>query len=1171
MRLKNIKLAGFKSFVDPTTVVFPSNLSAVLGPNGCGKSNIIDAVRWVMGESSAKQLRGGSMADVIFNGSTHRQPAGHASIELTFSGCEGHISGEYAKYDEISIRREVSRDGSSDYYLNNTRCRRRDITDIFLGTGLGPRSYAIIKQDTTAKIVDSKPEEFRVHLEEAAGISKYKERRKETLNRIKHTRENLERLNDIREELGKQLIKLERQAAAAEKYKILKGEEFSYKTQLIALQWRDCEQQMESFREKLESTETHNQSLIAKVRELEAELEESRVGQAEKNEEFQLVQSDFYQLGNEITRTEQQLLNSEQRLEQLQSELEQVSEDFTTLEALQTSDSESERQIREELETVTPLASEYKENATLNDERLSEAEVALQDWQERWEQFSQAKAQATQSAQVEQTRLQQIEQRQRDADKRINQLKDEQSRFDLASVEEQICESQQAHLEASALLEEYENQMASSQSDMQTLREAIRELDITYKDKQTVLQQSKGRLASLEALQQAALEIKDNAVAALIERNQLTDAKRLAELIEVEEGFTHAVEVVLGDNLQALCIDSFDALANEVEQLSQGELNCIRLSPSEVSSSTNSSYPSLASKVKGPKAVTALLADIYCVDNLAQARRALDELGPEAQVITADGLWLSHTWMRLARKDVSDDSVIRRQQELTQLGEQVEQLTQKCAQLEEALFAKREELNALEQNKESTQQAINEQTKQISACESQLKIKEARATQMRTRLAQINREIEELAESQALALEEYESARSIWEDALSQLETHDSETDSLTSEGQSLRERLMSVRQEQQHTSDLAHEYEVKLETLRSQLQVTAQNTERQKHQLETYRERKVVLERSIAENDTPIEEHKAVLAELVEKRVESESKVQEARQALEAFSQKVRELESSRHNQDGGIEQVRQELEQLRLKRHEYQVRQQTLDEQMAEYEITVETVFETMPEDADLKVWESEISRIQSRISRLGAINLAAIEEFDELKERKVHLDSQNEDLESALTTLEDAIEKIDAETRNKFKETFDHVNRDFKMLFPKVFGGGSAELELTDDDLLEAGVLIKARPPGKKNASVHMLSGGEKAMTAIALVFAIFQLNPAPFCMLDEVDAPLDDANVMRFSNLVKEMADKVQFIFITHNKVTMEMANHLLGVTMHEPGVSRIVSVDVEDAMALAEVG
>ena len=1168
MRLSKIKLAGFKSFVDPTTMPLPTNLTGVIGPNGCGKSNIIDAVRWVMGESSAKNLRGDSMADVIFNGSTSRKPVGQASIELIFDNSDGSLGGEYAKYSEIAIKRSVGRDGQSLYYLNNHRCRRRDITDIFLGTGLGPRSYAIIEQGTISRLIEAKPEELRVFLEEAAGISKYKERRRETENRIRHTRDNLDRLNDLREELEKQLNHLQRQARTAERYKELKKEERLLKGQLQALRWRsldgDAHQREEVIREK----ETALEASIAKQRSAEAGIAQQREAHIEATDSFNTVQSEFYRIGADIARLEQTIQHARERHQQQLQDMEQVEQSWNGAQAHQQSDLRKIDELKVSLVELEPHANEAQEVANRSASRLAEAEQGMQEWQSQWDAFNQRAQEPSQTSQVERARIQQLEQQIDQLQKRLLRIDEEQKNLSVDHLQEEISELKSKvdewDAQSGVLQERLDLCLGKISTQRDQNQQQVHELDKL----RTRLQRQRGRHASLEALQQGALGKRKGAVTDWLEQQGLGEAKRLAQDIEVEQGWEHAVECVLGFNLEAVCVDGMDPVLGTLGSLQHGALALFDTRAAGGGDSGQGN--TLLGKVKSGLALEPLLEGVIVAETLDQAVAMRGNLASHESVITRDGVWLGKSWLRVARDADDKAGVLHREQELNELTDEIASLEQQAEALHASSEEGRSRLAELEKDRETIQSELNATNRQRGEYNSQLSGKQARFEQINKRRERLESDAAELKQNIVEVEQEIELARKQLHDALGLMESLAKEREELTRRRDEVRGGLDQIRQQARDERDAAHALNLKLQTMSTELETTEQALLRMDTQLSELSQRRDELKKALADGDAPIREKSQELESLLEKRMAVENRLSEARKAVESIDHALRELEAERTRAERDAESVRSSLEGIRMTWQELKVRRQTLQEQVTEAGFEIKDLLEEMPEGAEVEGWEELVEKMASRIQRLGPINLAAIEEFEQQSERKQYLDAQNKDLTEALETLEGAIRKIDRETRTRFKETYDKVNKGLQEKFPRLFGGGHAYLELTGDDLLDTGVTVMARPPGKRNSTIHLLSGGEKALTAVALVFAIFELNPSPFCMLDEVDAPLDDANVTRYCELVAEMAERVQFIFITHNKVTMELANQLAGVTMHEPGVSRLVSVDVNEAVELAAV-
>ncbi|WFS16872.1 chromosome segregation protein SMC [Pseudomonas sp. 905_Psudmo1] len=1161
MRLKSIKLAGFKSFVDPTTVSFPSNMAAVVGPNGCGKSNIIDAVRWVMGESSAKNLRGESMTDVIFNGSNTRKPVTQASIELIFDNSDNSLVGEYAAFAEISIRRRVTRDGQNTYFLNGTKCRRRDITDIFLGTGLGPRSYSIIEQGMISKLIEAKPEELRNFIEEAAGISKYKERRRETENRIRRTQENLERLSDLREELERQLERLHRQAQAAEKYQEYKAEERQLKAQLLALRWQSLNQQVGSREQVIGDQEVAFEALVAEQRSADASIERLRDGHHELSERFNLVQGRFYSVGGDIARVEQSIQHGQQRLRQLQDDLREAEKARLETESHLGHDRTLLATLGEELEMLLPEQEMTAAAAEESAASLEEAEVAMHGWQEQWDGFNQRSAEPRRQAEVQQSRIAQLEQslerlaeRQRRLNEELQQLVADPEDAAILELNEQLAAGE-LEQEALHLAEEQQAER------LQQLREELQQAGQAQQQAQGELQRLNGRLASLEALQQAALDPGQGAGEWLREQN-LLQRPRLAEGLRVEAGWELAVETVLGADLQAVLLDDFAGL--DFTALEQGELRLA--SPAKGGARRAGS---LLDKVESSHDLSPWLAGVRPVESLEQALAARGQLADGESLISRDGYWVGRHFLRVRRAAEADSGVLARGQELERLQLEREEREAALAQLDERLLALRDEQRLQEEQREQQRRHGQELARQVSELKAKLSASQAKAEQLGLRRRRLQDELQEAAEQREIEQEQLGESRLQLQDALDAMALDNEQRESLLASRDSLRERLDRVRQDARQHKDHAHQLAVRVGSLKAQHDSTRQALERLEMQAERLHERREQLSLNLEEGEAPLEELRIKLEELLERRMAVDDELRQARLALEDADRELRDAEKRRTQAEQQAQLLRSQLEQQRMDWQSLNVRRKALADQLAEDNYDLHGVIATLPAEASESTWEEELERMAARIARLGPINLAAIDEYQQQSERKRYLDAQDADLVEALETLENVIRKIDKETRNRFKDTFDQINGGLQALFPKVFGGGNAYLELTGEDLLDTGVTIMARPPGKKNSTIHLLSGGEKALTALALVFSIFQLNPAPFCMLDEVDAPLDDANVGRYARLVKEMSATVQFIYITHNKIAMEMADQLMGVTMHEPGCSRLVAVDVEEALAMVE--
>ncbi|MES2826148.1 MAG: chromosome segregation protein SMC [Pseudomonadota bacterium] len=1167
MRLKCIKLAGFKSFVDPTTVNFPSNLCAVVGPNGCGKSNIIDAVRWVMGESSAKNLRGENMTDVIFNGSSGRKPVGQASIELIFDNSDGTLLGEYAGFGEISIKRKVTRDAQNHYYLNGTKCRRRDITDIFLGTGLGPRSYAIIEQGMISKLIEAKPEDLRVYIEEAAGISKYKERRRDTEARMRRTKENLERLTDIRDELERQLSRLQRQAQSAEKYTEFKKEERLFRAQLQALKYQQLDDQAKAKQLGIRDLELRMESFITDQVNKDTQIEKYRSQYTEMGDKFNEVQGRYYAIGADIARIEQTIHHVQERARQLQTDLDQTNRDCKEAEQNLLVDAQKSEAWQEEVLEIEPELELVKTAEEGSNDILINAEEAMQRWQNEWDSFNQRAAEPRQKAEVQQSRIQHLEQVQQRLSQRIEKLKDEKTNLQDDGIDEEIAQLTEQLAELDLVADEKRDHVEGISLQLDQGRNDNARVSNELDQARNQLQTMRGRHASLEALQQAALGEKNKAVTTWLAAQSLTNNLRLAESIKVNEGWDKALETVLGNTLQAVCVKGLDAVTSVIGNLTQGELVLFDTSAKSSHSDSHKAVL-LSSKVSADWDAVGLLNGIYVAEDLPSALRLRSELAVHESVITKDGIWLGVHWLRVARDSDASSGIIARKQEVEELSAKIFAVEEKVEDLNAALEAGRQLIKDLEQTRETLRREADEQNRRYGELRSQLSAKQVRVEQVSMRRDRAEAEIREAREQFEQEAEHLSEARMILSEAIEMMGQDTDLRENLLQQRDDIRTGLDQARQRARHDKDKAHEIAMRYQSLKTQLDSIRLGMSRLREQTSRLQERREQLMLSLSENRDPIEEYKLELEANLSKRLAVEGSLTEARRSLEAVEHELRNSEQARNRAEQDVQAVRSHLEQERMAGKVFEVQRAAIAQQLEEDDLNLQTILAEMPEGTEIKPLENELEIVAGKITRLGPINLAAIDEYKIESERKNYLDAQNADLNEALETLENAIRRIDRETRTRFKETFDQVNKSLQELFPKVFGGGHAYLELTGEDLLDTGITIMARPPGKRNSTIHLLSGGEKALTAIALVFSIFRLNPAPFCMLDEVDAPLDDANVGRYARMVEEMSEHVQFIYITHNKNAMEMAHQLLGVTMHEPGVSRLVTVDVDEAAELA---
>ncbi len=1164
MRLKTIKLAGFKSFVDPTSFHLPSNLLAVVGPNGCGKSNIIDAVRWVMGESSARLLRGELMSDVIFNGSSTRKPVGTATVELIFDNDDGLITGEYAGFSEISIKRQVSRDGVSQYFLNGGRCRRRDIVDLFLGTGLGRRSYSIIEQGMISQIVDARPEDLRAHLEEAAGISKYKERRRETEHRIRHTRDNLERLDDVRAEVDKQLQHLNRQAKQAERYKKLKSRFRRKEAELKALKWRALRDASEDARRNLATVDNRLEARIADRRQVEAEIEAGRERQQAAAERVNQVQGELYEVGGQIARIEQAIQHRQDLIDRQRHELEDTEKSWQQLNEHLDLDRVQAEDLERAIAELEPALERARADESQALEAARAAEAELQSWQQEWQEFREASGEHERAAEVERTRIDHLDRQMLDRVARLEGLSEERSAISGQAIEAEIEELESERDRRQGLIHEFESAIQSLRTQIGDRARQNRELEGELATTREAYQQARGRLSSLEALQQAALGKDQATVTEWLTAHGLQSAPRLAEVLEVEPGWERAVETALGAYLEAVLSESPERLLKSAAALEQGDLLLAE------TAGANSSQPreKLAAKVTGPGALESLLAGVFAVEDLDRALALRPRLNPGESVMTRAGEWLGPGWVRISRGESGSDGVILREQEIGALKKRLEQLERDGEGARAAVDGGREALSELETERETRVDELGLEHHRLAEVAARIDGLRERLEDLDQRREQVEQEAQTLRESISGDEQTVRQARGRLQQSVDSMASLEQRRAQLDERRGVASERRDQTRQQAREAGARTHELALSLEVKRAALDSTRQALERAGDQIDALERRRQALKTQIEAADRPVEGEETDLKVLLDRRLEIEARLTETRQEMDRVNLELRELEQRRLALADAEQEIRAELDAKRLQAEGLRVRAESLSEQLAAADFDPETLLEGLSEDADAASWAEQLEKMSASIGRLEPVNLAAIDEHREQAERKQYLDAQNDDLRQALATLDSAIHKIDRKTRTRFKETFDRVNTGLNELFPRLFGGGHAYLELVGDELLTAGVSIMARPPGKRVTNIHLLSGGEKALTAVAFVFAIFRLNPAPFCLLDEVDAPLDDANVGRFSELVREMSERVQFLFVTHNKITMEVAHQLSGVTMREPGVSRLVSVDIAEAERMA---
>ncbi len=1168
MRLTQIKLAGFKSFVEPTTIEVPSQLVGVVGPNGCGKSNIIDAVRWVLGETRASALRGESMQDVIFNGTTQRTPVARASVELAFDNSLGKAAGQWSQYAEIAVKRVLQRDGESSYYINNTQVRRRDVQDIFLGTGLGPRAYAILEQGMISRVIEARPEELRVFLEEAAGVSKYKERRRETEHRLADTRENLARVDDIRRELEAQIEKLARQAEVARQYRALQAEAAHKQSLLWWLRKRDAEGDAQRARREIERATTELEAETARVRAVESRLEQARAEHYTTADAVSAAQGALYETNTEVSRLEAELRfmsETRQRLDAQRAHLAQQLEQWQRGRAeLDEAAATWERRRGEAAARIAAAA------ARLADEegRLPEMEEAFRAAQARLDASRDAVTRAEQALQLEQAHLAHV----------VRTLQGHAARAErLAAERAQLAEPDAARLDelargiggADAEVTACAVRIRELQEDLPLL-EAARSAALTrLQELEREANTRAGRLATLRHIQAQVEE--GGEVNDWLAKHGLQRLGRLWQKITVEPGWETAVESVLRERLHALEVVDPQALDALLADPPPAKVSVFAPSPAEAGVADRPGLRPLAALVRfGDPAARSLVADwlagCFAVEGVpSAATRAA--LAPGTVLVTREGHQFTRFAVSFHGPDAGEAGILARQREIEGLTEELsafEGQTQGAREVhaaaERQLAARREQVGALQEREADRRRAGHElQLEHVRVTEAIGRVRE-RGLQIADELAEIERQVAQERAAQSATAENLARHQAALADGSATLEAarraHETHSAALADQ----REAVQRASREVQEASFSERECSSKINEITRSIQVLSE----QVAQAEAERQR-TETELSALRDEGLQQGLQGALAQ----RVKREERLAAARDAQETAGQRLRATDEERLAVEQKLPPLRERVGELRLKEQATRLAVEQFAQQLADAQADEAALAQSV--DAKLRpaALQAEITRLQQAMADLGAINMAALEELATATERKGFLDAQAADLGQALATLENAIRRIDRETREMLRQTFEDANRHFGQLFPELFGGGEARLEMTGEEILDAGIEVRAQPPGKRTSTIHLLSGGEKALTAIALVFALFQLNPAPFCLLDEVDAPLDDTNTERFCRLVRRMADPTQFLFITHNKITMELAAQLIGVTMPEQGVSRVVAVDIEEALRIRE--
>ena len=1171
MRLTSIKLSGFKSFAEPTAFMLPGQLVGVVGPNGCGKSNIMDAVRWVLGESKASELRGESMQDVIFNGTNTRKPASRSSVELVFDNSDHRAGGQWGQFTEIAVKRVLTRDGTSSYYINNQPVRRRDVQDVFLGTGLGPRAYAIIGQGTISRIIESKPEELRLFLEEAAGVSKYKERRRETANRLSDTRENLTRVEDILRELNANLEKLEKQAEVAARYHELNASATLKQHQLWFL--RRAEAEADQARIKTDAAQAVNdlESRTADLRRVEADLETIRQAHYAAGDQVNQAQGKLYEASAEVGKLEAEIrfvVEGRQRVEQRLVQLREQLGSWAT----------RREDAAAELEQLAGAMVEAEEKAAILEAQgeeqsgvLPSLEDALRQAQQRSNEQRAGVTQIQQQIQVLAAEQRSIEEQARQITQRRERLMADRNAL-AAPDEARVQDAQAQHAQADEAAQ-------VAEAVLHELQDSVPQLDEQRRQAQQAVNQEAARQADLSARLEAlkALQEKvrtDGKLKPWLAKHGLDGLQGLWSRIHIETGWETALEAALRERLSALEVSRLEMIKAFGSDAPAARLAFYSPPPPAAAATAHPMFKALSDWLLVTDASQKALLDEWlrgCLTaaTLDEALGRRHELQPGQVIFVPAGHAVTAHSVSFYAPDSEQAGLLARAQEIENLDKQLkaqvlitEQARTALVRAEAGYADASQRLVAARRDAAEARNRAHERQVEALRLAQQAEQTRARSEQLAADMAEVDEQLESLQERRVSAEARFEEL----DMQLADSQERHAQFDDKVIEA----ERALNQAREQQRSLErTAQEAAFAMRTLAARQGELQRALETAATQERTLTEEQVRAADELSRLTDAAAQ--AGLQAALAAKLEREQALAALRSQYDDLTLKLRASDERRLQLERELEPLRQRITDFQLKEQAARLGVEQYSQQLAEAQADLAAVGQSIAEgNVRLAGLQGEIDRLHREIQSLGAVNLAALDELTAARERKTFLDAQSADLNDAINTLEDAIRKIDNETRDLLGNTFETVNGHFGRMFPELFGGGNARLVMTGEEILDAGVQVMAQPPGKKNQTIHLLSGGEKALTAIALVFAIFQLNPAPFCLLDEVDAPLDDANTERYAKLVRAMSSKgTQFLFISHNKIAMEMAEQLIGVTMQEQGVSRIVAVDMESAAGMLE--
>jgi chromosome segregation protein len=1172
MRLNKIKLSGFKSFLEPTTLAFSSSLTGVVGPNGCGKSNVVDAIRWVIGESSAKQLRGESLSDVIFAGSATRKPVGKTQVELRFDNAEQKLGGRFAHYHEISIKREMTREGGSSYFLNHSPCRRRDIIEILLGTGLGPRSYAVIEQGMISQLISATPEELRAYLEEAAMVSKYKEKRKEAENSMSKTRGNLNRINDLSLEVNERLEGVKGQVEAARSYRKWSQELKKASAQLELFSLFELKKKQKTLQENIEKKEKDLEDILLKEKKNISEHEMIYQDHAKQSALLSQTQDHHYRVQAELSRLEQSIQDKSQQALEFEKQLNSLENHQETLTIQLTEDQKQFKELEAQIAKKKPIIHLKREEGLSQQKALLEAQSIWQSWQKKWDVHHQSILHTRESLKMSQQQVAYLEKHKKEWAQRLSDLLEEKEKLDVECSEHNIKAQENEIHELSKQIEAEGIKLKSKDKHLQLAEQSKNQARAHLNKQQEKLQTLKAELHSLKTLQENRFKEDNRHAKNWIKAQGQSNVVYLAEMLQVEQGWEKAFETVLKDALKAFCF-------NDIESLIKGEKWAANLYLLEQSCSPTSTLSHAAEKnqliaklkVLNPL-LENLLAGVYIAERLSEAFKKRPKLKVHESIVTQEGIWMGKYWLKTPNtvKEVQgrDSSILLTQKKIETLSSSIQnaqtqanQSQKDLDQAEKIAAELKREIELIKNQENCLKAKQNKKQAHLSAKSTYLEKSQIRLERATNEIQTLKEQIREQEETQVTALKALKALE------MTQKEQEQKEKE-LNSEKNRLEQRFEKEKKEAEQAENQLKIAENDLNIMQEKMHYLEKQILRKQEKIQGFREKKEWLERQYQTLKIELPKLEAEQSIYLNREKETQSKITQFKQVQQKLEDQLKQLKTALEGKREKTDVLRKTLESLRIEHEASSVQAQYHLNQLQSFGFK-EKDFNDLPAEANRSSCLQQKNQLKRQIESLGEVNLAADKEYEALNKRKLYLEAQMQDLKEALETLETAIGKIDQETCQQLEETFKTVNQNFMLLFSKIFEGGQASLERTQNDWLTTGIIVKAQPKGKRNSTIQMLSGGEKALTAIALVFAFFQLNPAPFCVLDEVDAPLDDTNIGRFCRLVEEMSSQLQFIFISHSKVTLSLAKQLIGVTMREPGVSKVVSVNMEEAIQMAE--